>query len=108
MAYRAVINLDFTGTNPNDYQKLISALLDAGWVYTETSALVIDTPTIERIWAAAEIVAKGAAAAGTLSALTLQVQLVADPRNYAARRNHPNALQDILGLPFPRIPPGAP
>lgn len=100
--YQAVINLDFTGMNRPEYQKLISALIQAGWSYTETSALIISTDELVKIWTAAEVVAKQSAAAGTLSALTLHVQRVDGAKPYKQAANYPKALAEILAKSPPR------
>src|SRR5438045_535618 len=36
--YRAVINLDYTGTS-NEYQYLVSALIQAGWTYVRNERI---------------------------------------------------------------------
>lgn len=100
--YQAVINLDFTGMNQPEYQKLISALIQAGWSYTETSALVISTEDLGKIWTGAEVAAKQSAAAGTLSALTLHVQRVGGDKPYKQAANYPKALAGILAKDPPR------
>ena len=100
--YQAVINLDFTGMDVAEYQKLISALIQAGWSYTETSALVISTDDLSKVWMGAEVVAKQAAAAGTLSAFTMHVQLAEGAKPYAQEKNYPKALEEILKKAPPR------
>ncbi len=57
MKYRATINIDFTKQKPQQYQKLVAALMQAGWVYLETSAFIIegDLPGVLR---GMELVAK--------------------------------------------------
>lgn len=101
--YRAHINLDYTGSVTNEYQRLISALVQAGWAYVETSALVIETHDLAAIWQGVEIVAKQSARAGTLSAFTLHIQGGPDfaGRPYPAEQNFPTAREDVLALPFP-------
>jgi hypothetical protein len=103
MKYRATLTIDFTNQNSNDHQKLLAALLQRGWVYQETSALTVDTNELWRIWAAFDLIPRQAAAAGTLSALTLHVQGAADfsGTTYAGAKNHPNAVTDIQKRPFP-------
>lgn len=99
--YRGVINLDFTGQYSNGYQKLISALIQLGWTYTETSALVLEDATFSTAMRSLDVVARGATGAGTLSAVTIQLQLISAAKNYVATKNHPNALSDIQGNSLP-------
>lgn len=106
--YRGIINLDFKVEDNNSYQKIVSALIQAGWTWTRTSSFVIETPSISRIWAAAELLAKGSAHAGVLRSLALQVQLIDPEHEYSAAKNHPNALEDILKERMPRIKPADP
>jgi hypothetical protein len=103
--YQAVINLDFKRQQRNAYPKLITALIQAGWNYTGTSGMVVSTDDLNKIWMGAEVVSKQAAAAGTLSAFTLHVQLVDVSKRYAAAANHPYALKDVLAKPAPRPKP---
>ena len=86
----------------NEYQKLLAALLQNGWVYLETSALLIEDE-LPKVLQALEIVAKQCQAAGQLSALTILIQ-GSDNFNgvpYLAANNHPYALNDIRQKPFP-------
>jgi hypothetical protein len=102
--YRGSLSVDFTGQNPNHYQKLVTALLQAGWLYVETSAFVIESPDIANVWRGIEVVAKQAADAGQLSALTFHVQSAAGfavSLPYVAQANHPNALTQIQAKAFP-------
>jgi hypothetical protein len=104
MAYRAALNVDFTNQNPNQYQKLVTALIQAGWLYVETSAFVIESQNIADIWRGIELVAKQAADAGQLSALTFHVQGAAgfaQSLPYPASANHPNALAQIQAKALP-------
>jgi len=102
-SYRASINLDFTKQDTGAYQALIRALIQAGWVYVETSALVVETDDIGKVWRGVELVAKGSQNAGELSAFTFHIQSSKDfagvPYKGAATRA--NALTDILQRPFP-------
>jgi hypothetical protein len=103
MVYRASLNLDYTSQSPNDYQKLIAALLQTGWTYVETSALIIETTDLAKVWRGVRLIAKQNASAGVLSALTLHVQgsksFAGVPYNGA--KNHPTAIQDIDKKPDP-------
>jgi hypothetical protein len=103
MKYRATINIDFTKQKSPQYEKLVAALTQAGWVYLETSAFIIegDLPTVLQ---GMELVAKQCGAAGELSALTYHIQGSRDfaGRKYAAARFHPNALDEIREKPLPK------
>lgn len=105
MKYRAQITLDWGKPHsPNDQQAIVAALVDAGWALAETTALIIETSDLGRIWQGVEVVAKGASAAGTLTALSFNVVASDDfgkSRPYAAIKNHPNALDKLTSLPFP-------
>lgn len=106
MLYRALITFDWGDPHSsNDQQAIVSALMDAGWNLAETTALTIETPDLGNVWRGIEIVAKGAGAAGTLTALSFNVIASDDfsrSRHYAAKANHRNALANITALPFPR------
>lgn len=56
--YRGAINLDYTGQNTNEYQRLVAALIQLGWIYVETSALIIETDNLSLVWQGVELVAK--------------------------------------------------
>lgn len=106
MNYRAILTFDWGKPHStNDQQAIIAALVQAGWLLAETTALTIETADIKQVWLGIEVVAKGAAAAGTLTALSFDVVASDDfskSRDYPATVNHPNALDRIRGLPFPR------
>lgn len=73
MKYRAQITLDWgKPDSPNDQQAIIAALVAAGWCLAETTALIIETDDLGRIWQGIEIVAKGASAAGPRTVTVLQ------------------------------------
>ena len=101
--YRASVNLDFTGHRTYHYQKLMTALIATGWKYVETSALVITTKNLGKVWCGIELVARQAQSCGTLSALTFHIQSSTNFRGlpYQARVNHPNAVQNIMAKQFP-------
>jgi hypothetical protein len=104
MHYRATLTIDFTQQNPNDYQKLIAALLALGWKYQETSALALEAPTLEPVWGAFDLIARQSQSAGHLSALSIHVQGSSSQFNgipYQAAANHPNAKEDIQKKRFP-------
>lgn len=103
MKYRGLITIDYTHINQNQYQKLLAALIHTGWVYLETSALLIEAD-LPRILHSLELVIRQCQDGGVLSALTIQVQ---GSLNFAGvacpgAKNHPHAVQDILAKPLPR------
>jgi hypothetical protein len=101
--YRGVINLDYTGAEPNAFGKLRVALIDLGWVRVETSAYVIDSGDLHPIWKGIELVAKQSASIGDLSTLTYHIQLwdPAETQHGTLKKYHPNAVADIEQKPFP-------
>ena len=105
MRYRATVRVDFDNQQSNDYQKLIAAFKQVGWSYVQTSSLAIETEDLNRVLIALELLGKQVRSAGTLTALSIDVQ---GSKNfsgipYAALKNHPNALSDIRGKPFPKV-----
>lgn len=109
MKYRGLINIDFTHQNPNEYQKLLAALIAAGWAYLETSALLIEGD-LATVLHALQIVSKQCQDAGVLSALTIHVQGSSNFTGvpYSAAKNHPYALRDVLAKQFPKPSPKKP
>jgi Tfp pilus assembly protein PilO len=103
MKYRAHIRLDFDHQNPNDYQKLIAALLDIGWKYVQTSSLSVETDDLLVVLRAFELLARQIPSAGSLTGLLLDVQGSANFSGiqYTAASNHPNAVAQIRGKPLP-------
>jgi len=103
MKYRGLITIDYTHSNDNQYQKLLAALIQTGWVYLETSALLIesDLPTILH---SLELITRQCQDGGVLSALTIQVQGSKDFAgiSYRGAKNHPHAVRDILTKPLPK------
>ena len=104
LKYRASLNLDFTKQKSYQYQKLIAALIDTGWKYVETSALIIEHDDLAPIWQGIELVAKQSSSAGLLSALTFHIQGAQrfGGKAYAAAKNHRKAVTQILAKPSPR------
>ena len=94
--YRAVLNLDYTGTS-NEYQYLVSALIQAGWTYVETSALILETDDRADIWRGMSLVMKQDSSIPDLSALTLHIQASEDFSGipYPFADAHPNALDNV-------------
>src|SRR5437867_174758 len=108
MKYRAILTIDFTNQNPAEYQRLIAALLQNGWLYLETSALAIETDDLAAIWAAFALIPRQANDAGSLSALTIQIQGSEDfktGKGYAAAKNFNSATPEIMQKKFPQPPP---
>lgn len=94
--YRAIVNFDFTNPNQNEYQRLIAALLQIGWKYVETSALVFDGD-LPNVLLAMELISKQCESSGTLSALTFHIQgsTSFDGRPYPQSKSYPDALKHI-------------
>jgi hypothetical protein len=102
MDYRAVLTLDYSGTRDvNANARLLNALDQAGWEYAETSAMYVEAQNLTAVLLGLEILARYVDAPGTLSALTLQVQLVGPPREPPAKRHHKQALKNVLDQPVP-------
>jgi hypothetical protein len=104
MRYRGTLNVDFTNSDGNQYNRLKAALVAADWLHVETSAYVIENPNLALIWRGIEIVAKQAAATGQLSALTFHVQGSDDfgiSIPPLGNLNGPAIRDQILGQPFP-------
>jgi len=100
--YRAILNIDFTHQKTVQYQKLVAALMQSGWVYLETTAFLLEGE-LPQVLQTFELIAKQCQSCGELSALTLQIQGSNDfrGRRYRAKRFHPHALQEIKAKPFP-------
>lgn len=117
MLWRANVRFDFVGgKDNNEYQKLMAALLQAGWNYVETSAVAIETDDLNRILLGMEICARQFPQAGAVSAFLFDIQGSEDfaGKVYVGAKNHPNALQDVCKRPLPserwfaaEEPPGA-
>jgi hypothetical protein len=107
MKYRGTLNYDFTGTfDDNNATRLKLALRETGWLHVETSAFIIETDDLSRVWRGLELVAKQVSSIGTLSALTYHVQASDDFLNSMEIRttlNPANALTDIMSKPFPIV-----
>jgi hypothetical protein len=103
MQYRAAIRLDFNDKNTNEYQKLITALIETGWEYVETSAVAVETHDLGAILRAMVLCARQIPDSGTLTGLSFDIQGSEDfgGSAYAAAANHPNAIADINAKPLP-------
>jgi hypothetical protein len=102
--YRASINLDYTNSASNEYQYLVSALIQAGWKYVETSSLVLDTEDLNAVWRGISLVMKQDSSISGLSSLTFHVQGSNDFANglaYPYAHGHPGALASVEGKPYP-------
>lgn len=101
MDYRAVLTLDYSGMrDSNAYQRVLQALGHAGWGYAETSAMYIESSDLRPILLALELLARAASSPGTLSALTLQVQLIED-RAIPGATKPENAYERLIGMSLP-------
>lgn len=110
MKYRGLISIDWGKPHrPNEQEAVIAALVQAGWLLAETTALTIECDDVSAVWHGVEIVARGSTVAGTITAFTFNFvgsDDFARSRQYAAAKNHPNALEKIQGLEFPKsLPP---
>jgi hypothetical protein len=101
MKYRAIINIDFTSQNVNEYQRLIAAFMQIKWKYLETSAFVFEGD-LPNIFSAMELISKQCQAAGILSALTFHIQGSTnfDGKPYRKHKNYPYALDEIRNKPL--------
>ena len=103
--YRGTINVDHTGGRGHSHhaERLKNALVQAGWKWIETSAYIIETPSLAQVWRGIDLVARQSSSIGQLSALTFHIQSSAnfsgDTPNTAA--HHVQALSSILKKPFP-------
>lgn len=104
MDYIATLNIDYTRTKQNEYQKLLVALEHAGWDYVETSAMLYQGPDLDAIRRGLMLLSNFVHKGGNLSALNIQVQAVAEPRSAPTDRKRENAYADIASLPGPPNP----
>lgn len=98
--YRGIINIDYTGPDPNTYTHVLKALEAVGWVYVETSAMAYDGD-LKGVGLALEILAKTLPTPGQLSALTIHVQLMGPPRDAPGSWNPDRAVEWALALDNP-------
>ncbi len=102
--YRASLTLDYTGGITNEYQYLISALIQSGWTYVETSSLVLETEDRNEIWQGMQLVMKQDPHLSPLSAITLYVIGSEDLDSgvpYPYSDTHPGALTNVSSKPLP-------
>jgi hypothetical protein len=98
--YRAVVNLDYTRTRNNDYQRILKALDGAGWSYVETSAMAYEGD-LDGVRRGLEVLARSIQTGGILSALTVQVQLIGPTARTPGAARPENALRAVLRMPLP-------
>lgn len=109
--YKAVLTYDYARTprdedekkwteENNAYEALKCALVQLEWTWTETSAFVIETCDLNKVWRGAGLVARQGNCPGVLSALTLVLQ-GGGPKVPSSMANHKSALTDIGGKPLP-------
>jgi hypothetical protein len=100
--YRAVLTVDYSKTDDiNAYQRLQNALCNAGWSYAETSALYIESCSLDPILVALELLSRYVTEPGMLSAMSFQVQLIGEDRDPPAAGSHKQAIPFILNYPLP-------
>lgn len=102
--YQAILNVDYTGQDSNEFARLKNALIQAGWRWVETSAYAIDTDNLGLVWRGVDLVARQTAAVGKLSAFTFHIQGSDhfDGRVPPWAQNHAQALEIILERPYPQ------
>ena len=102
--YRASLTLDYTGNVTNEYQYLISALIQSGWTYLETSNLMLETENRNDIWRGLQLVMKQDAFLSPLSAFTLHIVGCEDMENgspYPYAVGHPAAFDNVNAKQLP-------
>ena len=106
MKYRAILNFDYTNVTPNQFSRLKLALVKADWLHVETSAFMIETDNLGKIWQGIELVAKQSSSVGELSALTFHIQGSDDFSKsvpIVSKLNSVNAFDSIKAKPFPTL-----
>lgn len=99
--YQGIITLDYTAQDANKFQRLQNALDQCGWQYAETSAFVLESETLDEVQHALECLAHYLPEAGTLSALSINIQRVQPHLQVPAKKNHGRALTYVLSTPVP-------
>jgi hypothetical protein len=105
ITYRAVINIDFDINDNNEYERLKNALIQAGWFWVRTSAYIIETQDLAKVWRGIDLVARQATDIGQLSAVTFNVQGAEDFTTSQVPNTAPNHVQaqaNVLQKPFPQ------
>jgi hypothetical protein len=101
--YSASLTLDCSTGSTNEYQYLISALIQSGWTYVETSSLVLETENREEIWQGIQLAMKQDSSLSPLSAVTLHIVGSDDIEqgvDYPYADSHPNALENVRNKPL--------
>lgn len=104
MPYIGSITIDCLQSGGNAYEKLKAALIQLGWEWIETSSFAISDASSDDVLRALELIAKASASIGGFSHVSYQIQWVdpdIEPRIPSSFANHPNALDQIRGYPFP-------
>lgn len=103
MPYIATVALDYSAANANAYAKLVTSLLQAGWEYSETSTVYVESDDLDVVRRGLALLAHGldSPGASTLSNLSVTVQFVGDPTVPGYARNHPRAIEQITAIPLP-------
>jgi hypothetical protein len=105
MKYRGIINIDFTEPDSNEYTRLNLALRQSDWLHVETSAFVIETDNLAKVWRGVELVSKQAASIGQLSAFTFHIHGSDDfttSKKSNSTLNQENALVEVLKKTLPQ------
>jgi hypothetical protein len=104
MRYRAIISIDWGKPhNTNGQQEVICALMQAGWLLSDTTALMIETDKVGMVWHGVEIVAKGSQGTGPIKSFNFNFVASTDfNRSRKYRANKPNALTKIDGMTYPK------
>jgi hypothetical protein len=102
--YQAILSVDYTEQDSNQYARLKHALVQAGWLWVETSAFAIETDNLALVWRGVDLVARQSALVGKISTFTFNIvgSDHFDGAQPAYPENHTRALENILGLPFPQ------
>ena len=102
--YSATLSIDKTGSQTNEYQYLISALIQSGWKLVETSVLTRRSANIGDIWHGIKLTMKQAPCMDPISHLSFDLVSSEDldaGSAYPFSDKHPNALQNVDSKPLP-------
>lgn len=102
--YQANLSIDKTGTQTNEYQYLIAALIQSGWTLIETSVLTKRSSNVNDIWHGLKLIMKQSACMDPISHLSLDLISGNDldagiPYPYSDA--HPAALNNVDSKPLP-------
>ncbi|MFG6476651.1 hypothetical protein ACFXP7_09725 [Microbacterium sp. P06] len=103
MPYIATVALDYSAGNANAYSKLVTSLLQAGWEYSETSTVYVESDDLDAIRRGLALLAHGIDSPGpnTLSHLSVSVQFVGPAADPSYVKNHPRAIEQVTAMPVP-------